>query len=359
MQNKLSICIPAYNRAAVLPELMDSIVNQDFDDFNIVICEDNSPERDKIRAIVHSYLLTYPGRIHYIENEKNLGYDANLRNLVANAQGEYCLFMGNDDLLCAGALQKVASALESHAHVGVIVRSYASFTGQPHNIDQTFRYFPEQRLFPAGPDSVTTVFRRSVVISGMVIHTESARRLATDRFDGTLLYQVYLVANSVVERPALFLPDILILYRNGGIPDFGHADVERDKFVPAHQTPASSLQFIQGMLHIALCVEQERGIPVYRRIVADTSHYSYPILAIQSTQPVVVFFKYWFRLSRMGLGRYPLLHLYFLALLLFGKKRMDGLIVAIKQRVGHTPTLGSLFKGKSMFSETFIKTENR
>lgn len=39
----LSVCIPAYNRA-VLDELLRSVLSQDFGDFEIVVCEDPSPE---------------------------------------------------------------------------------------------------------------------------------------------------------------------------------------------------------------------------------------------------------------------------------------------------------------------------
>jgi glycosyltransferase involved in cell wall biosynthesis len=41
----ISVCIPAYNRAGVLPAVLDSLLSQDFDDFDIVIAEDSSPER--------------------------------------------------------------------------------------------------------------------------------------------------------------------------------------------------------------------------------------------------------------------------------------------------------------------------
>lgn len=347
MKKKISVCIPAYNRSSVLPELLDSILNQDFKEYEVLICEDDSRERPEIQEIIKRYSKLYPGYIRYIENDKNLGYDRNMRKLVANAHGDYCMFMGNDDLMCCGALKKVASTIDKYESVGVIVRSYASFDETPDKINQVFRYFPEERVFPAGSDSISTVFRRSVVIPGMVIHREAAQRLETSKFDGTLLYQVYLIANILVEMKAVFLPDILVYYRNGGIPEFGNAEVEKGKFVPANRTPASSLQFMKGMLHVAASVERERGVTVYRRIVADISNYSYPILAIQSRQPVLVFFRYWFGLAKMGFGRYPLFHCYFLALLIFGERRMNSLIASIKSYFGHTPAIGSIFKGES------------
>ena len=346
MRPAFSVCIPAYNRAHLLPALLESILDQDFDDFELVINEDASPQRTDIRAVVEQYLAKHPGQITYFENEKNLGYDGNLRSLIERSQGEYCLFMGNDDLMCAGALRTVAEAVKRHPDVGVVVRSYASFDGTPDNINQTFRYFPEERFFPAGSDTISTVYRRSVVIPGMVIHRDAAHWYATAEFDGTLLYQLYLVANILVEMNAVFLPQIIVLYRNGGVPDFGNAEAERGKFVPANRTPASSLQFMQGMLDIARSVELGRGVPVYRRIVSDIANYSYPILAVQASKPLSVFASYWWSLARMGFGRAPLFHLYFISLLLLGAKRSDALIAMIKQRVGHTPNLGALFGGK-------------
>lgn len=348
MRPTFSICIPAYNRAQLLPELLESILDQEFDDFDIVINEDASPQRTDIRAVVQRYSSRYPGRIRYFENEKNYGYDANLRSLVERSQGEYCLFMGNDDLMCPGALRTVAEAVQRHPDVGVVVRSYASFDGKPDNINQTFRYFPEERFFPAGSETIGTVYRRSVVIPGMVIHRDAAQRFSTTEFDGTLLYQIYLVANILVEMNAVFLPQIIVLYRNGGVPDFGNAEAERGKFVPADRTTASSLQFMRGMLDIAASVERKRNVPIYRRIVADIANYSYPILSIQAAKPLSEFIGYWWTLAKMGFGCYPLFHVYFMALVVLGAPRADRLIAAIKRRIGHTPNLGKLFQGRSI-----------
>ena len=77
-----SICIPAYNRARYLPALLDSLFIQDYDDFEVVICEDKSPEREQISSIVKWYSERHPGKLFYYENEENLGYDGNIRNLI-------------------------------------------------------------------------------------------------------------------------------------------------------------------------------------------------------------------------------------------------------------------------------------
>ena len=288
----ISICIPAYNRAEVLSELLDSIILQNFYNFEIVICEDNSPQRDEIAKIIRRYCNIKPGLIRYFENSSNLGYDKNLRNLINRSRGKYCLFMGNDDLMCDGALKKIASALNRYQNIGVLLRSYAAFDGDPKNIVQTFRYFDRELFFPAGASSIGTIYRRSVVIPGMLVDRASARKWDTDRFDGTLLYQLYLVANILVDMNAVYLPDVIVLYRNGGIPDFGSSASEKSKFLPKEQTTESSIHFIQGMIDIAKHVDRIHQIPVFKIIMRDIANYSYPIIAIQAHRSLPVFLRY-------------------------------------------------------------------
>ncbi len=60
-----SICIPAYNRVHHLETLLDSILIQSFHDFEIVICEDKSRERDKITTLVREFESRYPGILRY------------------------------------------------------------------------------------------------------------------------------------------------------------------------------------------------------------------------------------------------------------------------------------------------------
>lgn len=345
MNHMISVCIPAYNRPEVLPSLLDSILTQDYANYEIVICEDKSPKREQIREIVSRYSLKRPMLIHYHENDKNLGYDGNIRNLITRASGEYCLFMGNDDLMHPDALSTVASAIARYENVGVILRTYASFDGSPENINQVFRYFQSETFFPAGPATIATFYRRSVVISGMVIHRKEALIYSTQQFDGTLLYQLHLVANVLIRMNGVFVPQILALYRNGGTPDFGNSEKEKGKFTPKIQTPESSLHFMRGMLEIAKWIDGTRNIKVYERILTDIGNYCYPILSIQAKQPIAVFLKYAYRLAVMGFWKNGLFYLYFLSLLVLGSDRVDRIIQYIKRRIGHTPSIGNIYRG--------------
>jgi glycosyltransferase involved in cell wall biosynthesis len=346
MKPLLSVCILAYNRANLLGLLLDSILTQDYRNFEIVICEDKSAQRAEIARIAADYAARHPGYIRYSENETTLGYDGNLRRVVECAAGEYCMFMGNDDLLCPGALGAVAKAVETHANVGVVLRSYAAFDDDPARIVQEFRYFDRELIFPAGADSIGTVFRRSVVISGMVVNRAAAQAVATDRYDGILLYQLYLVARILVRHDCVYLPQILTLYRNGGVPEFGNAAAERGKFVPREHTPGSSLHFMRGMLEIARDVEQTEGVQIYDRILRDIGNYSYPVLSIQHDKPLAVFWRYYRALGRLGFDRVLPFHLYFFGLVILGPRAIERIVLFVKKRLGYTPAIGDVYKGR-------------
>lgn len=342
----VTVCIPAYNRATLLSALLDSILSQTFQDFEILICEDGSPERPEISAVASSYRAKYPGKIIYQENPVNLGYDGNIRRLVELSRGEYCVFMGNDDLMCPGALEAISAAVHRQPDCGVVVRSYATFDIDPDKYNQVYRYFPDEHALPAGAQAIFTAYRRSVVIPGMVIRRDAALAVATDRFDGTLLYQLYLVGMILAKHSVIFVPQIIALRRDGTPPDFGNSASERGKFVPHDQTPDSSIHFMRGMLSIAQHIEEATQLKVFDAIRSDIGNYSYPILSIQGNRPLGVFFKYGLALGKLGLWRYPLFHIYFSALLILGPARTDSIIKMIKNKLGHTPRFGAAGMGK-------------
>lgn len=342
----ISVCIPAYNRASQLGPLLDSILSQSLQDFEIVIAEDGSPERESIKAVASQYDSDFPKRIRYHENEANLGYDGNLRRLIELSRGQYVLFMGNDDLLAPHALSAVVAATQDNPNVGVVLRSYSSFTADPQQPKQIFRYFDQDRYFPPGPDTIVTFFRRCVFISGMVFKRASALACSTSEFDGTLLYQQHLAGHVLARESGVYLNQILSYHRLGGVPDFGSSEAEQGLYVPKQQTPDSSVHFMRGMLTIAQKLDDQLGTVVANRILHDIGNYSYPILSIQAEKPLPVFLRYLTQLAKLGFWKVPLFYFYSFALIFIGKKRCDTMIAWIKNAKGRAPMLGNVYAGE-------------
>lgn len=339
-----SICIPAYNRARHLPGLLDSVFSQEFADFNVVICEDRSPERAQIAEIVRQYSQAHPGQIFYNENDTNLGYDGNIRQLVEKANGQFCFFMGNDDLMCPGALAAAADVIRRNPDVGLVLKSYAWFDYTPENINQEVRYFKQEQRFEAGRKAITVCYRRSGVISGYIVRRDPAFAAATSKFDGTLYYQMHLTANVLAEAPAVFTPQVLVLCRNGEPPEFGNSSKEKGKYVPGGYTPQARLNMVKGSLSIIKDFKTARGIDVVVDVQRDYADYFYVYIKDQLELPLRKFFSLYWAYGRMGFFRYPMFHLYCLLAYALGERRFDLLTKKIRERLGHSPQFGAARK---------------
>jgi abequosyltransferase len=344
---KLSICIPAYNRAKYLPPLLYSILDQGYSNLEIVISEDKSPEREQIAEVVSAYRQRGVAYIRYFENDQTLGFDGNLRSLFARATGEYCVMMGNDDLLCAGSLENIGSLLAEHPEVAVAIRSYGWFYDDPGILDQTVHYFPDTRIFDPGESTAATFFRRVGVLAGLVFRRADAVAAATERFDGTLYYQVYLAGELLLQSHGLYIAETIAVCRENK-PDFGQSASERGKFQPGEYTPEARIRMIRAMLAIAASIDDSHHGKLLQRVTKDLGNYSYYFLAYQANKPFAEFWKYYRQLGAMGFRNNFLFHAYFWSLALFGKANCERLIKFMRSSLKATPRLGSLESGRPL-----------
>lgn len=335
----LSVIVPTYGRVEHVGPLIDSVLAQDFDDWEFVIAEDCSPRREEVRAVVGKYVQSVGSRIRYHQNEETLGYDANFRRLVDLACGAFIFVMGDDDRVAPGAFRAVADAVKRYPNLGVIIRAYAVFLGTPDNVLKTIRYWPEECVFPAGPRAIVAAHRRLVAMAGIVMHRDSAHHFADERFDGSLFYQQWLAANILVERDAVYLPTLLAYFRHLSQGVFGTAKRERGLYLPGVQPPDMDLKMVASLLGIAETVERERGVAIVKHIRRDFANHMYPTIAHQAHQRWPVFFKFYRDLGRQGFNRYPQYHFWFWAVAIVGPGSLSWLFQAIRRILGYSPNL--------------------
>ena len=108
---RVSVVIPTYNRAAYISEAIQSVLDQTYSDFEMIIVDDGST--DNTREIVGSF---DDSRIKYIY-QKNQRLPA-ARNTGTNASsGEYITFLDSDDILMENAVKKGVQILDEHPEV--------------------------------------------------------------------------------------------------------------------------------------------------------------------------------------------------------------------------------------------------
>ena len=97
----ISIITASYNYANYIKECIDSVLSQDFTDWELIIVDDCSV--DNSVEIIKSYT---DSRIRLIRNEKNSGLKRTLLRGIQEAGGEYIAFLESDDIWRTDYLSK-------------------------------------------------------------------------------------------------------------------------------------------------------------------------------------------------------------------------------------------------------------
>lgn len=132
---EVSIIIPCYNAGKYLGECLDSVLNQDERDFEVIIIDDGSS--DHTLSVAAEYAQRDP-RIH-VYHQENKGVSA-ARNLgLAHARGKWVTFVDGDDLIAPDMLSVMLHAADSNTDM--VVCAHETF-GDTHDC-----FWPQTRWY--------------------------------------------------------------------------------------------------------------------------------------------------------------------------------------------------------------------
>jgi glycosyltransferase involved in cell wall biosynthesis len=117
---KISIIIPVHNTEKYLPKCLDSILNQTFEEIEIIIVNDCSTDDSK--KIILKYLDLFHSVI-FIDLDTNIGPGASKNRGVDVATGNYLTFVDSDDWIEKDSLQYIYNSI-SHTCCDVMVFNY-------------------------------------------------------------------------------------------------------------------------------------------------------------------------------------------------------------------------------------------
>ena len=98
---KVSVCIPTYNRADYLQYAVNSVLQQTYEDWELIVCDDGST--DNTAEIIGNY---DESRLHYVRHPENIGRSRNMRSGFEAAKGEYFIKFDDDDAIASDFLAK-------------------------------------------------------------------------------------------------------------------------------------------------------------------------------------------------------------------------------------------------------------
>lgn len=207
-----SVCIPQYNRTSFLLKSLESFRRQTFDDFEICISDGGSTDGR------HHEIVDFLKRSHlsfrYLRHEQNLRYDQNLRASLDLACGRYCLLFGNDDMLASNdTLQLLRDHILQHGAPEVVIPNFRQST-----TGADVRRIRATGILGAGPDVAVANFRNFSFVSGILLLRAGVQKHATDKWDGSEMYQMYLGCRILAEGGRLLGIDAVAVLKDIEIP---------------------------------------------------------------------------------------------------------------------------------------------
>ncbi|MFJ1693594.1 CDP-glycerol glycerophosphotransferase family protein [Streptomyces sp. NPDC087532] len=166
---RFSVIVPAYRVQAYLHESLDSVLTQSFEDFELIAVDDCSP--DACGAVIDEFAAR-DGRVRALHLPENVGLGRARNAGIAQATGDYLIFLDSDDTLAPGALRAVADRIEETGEPDVVVYDYARTYWTGESVRNTFA----EHLSQTGPATFTLADRPGLLKVLMVVWNKAYRR---------------------------------------------------------------------------------------------------------------------------------------------------------------------------------------
>ncbi|MGY4742514.1 bifunctional glycosyltransferase/CDP-glycerol:glycerophosphate glycerophosphotransferase [Streptomyces sp. ATMOS53] len=126
---RFSVIVPAYKVQAYLHECLESVLSQSYADLELIAVDDRSP--DACGEIIDEFAAR-DTRVRAVHLPRNVGLGQARNAGLAQASGDYLLFLDADDTLTPEALRTIADRLKETGEPDVLVYDYAStyWTGE-------------------------------------------------------------------------------------------------------------------------------------------------------------------------------------------------------------------------------------
>lgn len=135
MKKLISVIIPTYNREKTIIKAVESVINQTYDNIEVIVIDDGSTDNtsEKMKEINDA-------RVHYYKMKKNMGPSEARNKGVEMAEGEYIAFQDSDDVWKCDKLEKELQKFEEDENIGLC---YCSFL---HHRGEMSKCIPDNKL---------------------------------------------------------------------------------------------------------------------------------------------------------------------------------------------------------------------
>jgi glycosyltransferase involved in cell wall biosynthesis len=208
----ISFVIPCYRLAHLLGECIESILSQTYNDFEVLVMDDCSP--DSTAEVSNSF---QDDRIKHIRNEQNLGHLRNYNKGIQLSRGRYVWLISADDRLRRPyALERYVRLMDNHPEVGYV---FCPAVGLEDGVETTLLvhgyYGAVDKIFD-GREFVATVLRKGsgLLSPSVMVRKDCYTKISMFPLDMPHQGDMYLWFIWALEYDVAYLSEAMVNYRS-------------------------------------------------------------------------------------------------------------------------------------------------
>lgn len=142
---EISVIMGIYNCAKTLNEALDSILNQTYTNWKVIMCDDASI--DNTVSVAQQYVDKYPDKFLLLKNDINMGLNYTLNNCLKYASGDYIARMDGDDISVPERFEKEIEFLLNNPEYSIVSTQMEYFDEDGAYGVSSMKQNPELRSF--------------------------------------------------------------------------------------------------------------------------------------------------------------------------------------------------------------------
>ena len=223
-KNKLliTICIPTYNRSHYMLQTVQSVLDQTYTHFELLICDDGST--DDTQTLISSLK---DKRIKKLKNTKNFGYIATMNKCTKIARGEWLMHLSDDDIMLPTLLEEQVKMIKKYAdkQIAYIVPQSSNINSQNEIISITKKQLQNKNEILLEPTEaienftlygkkIKDLYRFNTSFPSTLFNKKIFIKEGMSSEDVPVAHDLLIMAKLCLKYPVVFIDKPLFLYRS-------------------------------------------------------------------------------------------------------------------------------------------------
>lgn len=249
----IDILLATYNGSMYLPELLNSLEQQTYSDWRLIVRDDGST--DETLSLIECWAKSHQGNVHVLQDDfTRLGSCGNFAALMARSDGPYFMFCDQDDVWLPDKIARLCAAIwaaeeEYGRSTPILVHTDLILVDKDLNTISNSFWGRQRLIWPDPKEPWKTIVMQNVVTGCALIGNAALREAGLPIPREAIMHDWWLALIAATSGRIIADPKPSVLYRQHGTNTLGAKPMAlRDRLSPMLRGPRLEIQRIQQVL---------------------------------------------------------------------------------------------------------------